>query len=355
MYLLVSNAEILEKDIWAGKAKCSCRKKNCHFYLAKLKSKWNAYGFIPVFSFTKKRYLVCDNCHKTTELKKKEFRKTHERQMDMLVNGQMPSEIVLNDCSPQNLNMVKRWIKLIISSLFALLMVCCSTVLVGNFFSVIVSWLCFLPIGFFPFYFVLTDFIEAIKKRRAYKKALNNPSCFSTDMSDDDNVPSDLVSAGPYPKRKIRCNQAIGIVLLLLLFLLPLTSFMLQSFQKKYLLQTSIRVTTKDVQLYTPSGLSSHGFEITIKNISDKTIEKLVFEWLDSEGEDENNTHYLFTDSSFVLENTGLPKTISPGETRTYTIKSVDESDILKELTIYFTDGTRLEFYEFDLRFLEQV
>lgn len=74
------------------------------------------------------------------------------------------------------------------------------------------------------------------------------------------------------------------------------------------------------------------------------------------DGESENVEFYVYfnTDEYVSLENAGLPDDIAPGETRKYTLDLVHEFDILKVLTITFTDGTIIKFNEYDFRFLSE-
>ena len=117
--------------------------------------------------------------------------------------------------------------------------------------------------------------------------------------------------------------------------------------QRQHFVQTNIQITTKDIELYSiGSRIPVHAFEITIKNVSDKTIERVYFKWEDS-------IFYFSTNQYLDLENTGLPKTISPGETRKYTIDFINESDVISFLKIVFTDGTEIIFDEYDLQFFK--
>lgn len=175
MYIFVSHKNTLDQDIWAGVAHCPCCNNDSHFHLKKLKHKAHLYGLLPILTYTEKRYIICDNCGASREMKRKEYREMHEKQMEKLACGQIPSEIVSNDYSPRELKMVWRWIKFIIASLFALSAVFVATLLPyyeTGFWAVIMSWLMFLPVGLVPFCFILPDFIEAIKKQNAYSKVM---------------------------------------------------------------------------------------------------------------------------------------------------------------------------------------
>ena len=123
--------------------------------------------------------------------------------------------------------------------------------------------------------------------------------------------------------------------------------------QRKYLVESNIQISSKNTIMYSvATGTPLPAFEITIKNLSDKTIERVHFSWTDKERENTNFYTVFNTDQYFGLEYAGLPKTLAPGETRIYTIDMVNESYILKGLSITFTDGTEINFNEYDYQFL---
>ena len=211
MYIFVSHKKELENDIWAGSAQCSCCHNISHFHLKKLKNKSYLYSFIPILSYTEKRYIMCDNCGASREMKEKEYREAHKKQMEKLSYGQVPSEIILNDYSPKNLTMVRKWIKFILLMLLILPQVLFSILMpyyLDGYATVILSYLIFLPIGLIPLCFILANFIEAIKKHKAYRKVVN---CTYKELAENDK---------PSESRKNVVKVAI-VTALILTFLSP--------------------------------------------------------------------------------------------------------------------------------------
>ena len=175
MYIFVTYRGSLENDIWAGRSHCPACSTETDFYLKRFIRRAFLFGFIPLFSSVEKRFLTCDSCTASKELKAKEYRKIRKEQVEKLERRELPEEIVKKDFSAKSLKMWAKYTKLVFALLFAAFMVFMSAGLasIGKLYALAFSIVMFLPIGLLPLYFVLSDFIFAQKKLKYYKEVMS--------------------------------------------------------------------------------------------------------------------------------------------------------------------------------------
>lgn len=177
MYVLIGNQTKVEEDLWAGKTTCPKCGQQCDFHLVRLVQIATVF-FVPIMSATKKRYIVCDSCDFTKELKRKEYKEIKKRQFELFENGGFPKEMIRHDCHPDKVKFGWRIFKLVLSSLLAFIVLLSmggmliSTIISGSwesedFMALIFVLLC---VGLYciPFILSLKNFLPALKKYKAY-------------------------------------------------------------------------------------------------------------------------------------------------------------------------------------------
>ena len=110
------------KDLWAGVFQCSACECGRHFHLTRFKTVLY-FLFIPLFSFSGKRMLVCSSCGAYIELSRKEYKAKLAEQKEKLEKAQIPPEVVLNDFSPREMGMGRHIVSLVFTGFLMLLMV----------------------------------------------------------------------------------------------------------------------------------------------------------------------------------------------------------------------------------------
>ena len=118
MYIIAGHRTSKKIDIWAGRTTCPCCGQLSDFHLGRIISTGTAY-FIPIFSATQSRFIVCDKCGWENKLSAKEYKESKKKQLLMLENNQIPVEFVRLDFHPSNLKLASQLTKVILSALLA--------------------------------------------------------------------------------------------------------------------------------------------------------------------------------------------------------------------------------------------
>ena len=166
----------LKEDIWAGYGNCPKCGSVTSFHLYRLKQTCSIF-FIPFFSFTLKRLLVCDRCSSYTELPRKQYKEMRKNRVLKLKRGEFPMEIVLQDFIPEKTKYKRKVFALVMASLWLFM---CLLFVVSVFVSVqemgigsaVGLALMFLLMGAIPFWISIRSVYETTWKKRFYEAAV---------------------------------------------------------------------------------------------------------------------------------------------------------------------------------------
>lgn len=172
MYLRIYSQKKLKKEIYAGQYECPGCGKYASVHLCKIKQKISML-FIPIFSNTLNRLVVCDCCGAYKKISKQDYSSLKKIQVKKLKSGNFPPQVILEDYNPDKLGYGKKIAALVIASLFAFAMIFGGIVMMMDIpvwdASVPLFFLFCLVIGIVPFVFALRSFLDARWKRRIYK------------------------------------------------------------------------------------------------------------------------------------------------------------------------------------------
>lgn len=164
----------VKRYLWAGRAQCPMCGRISDFHLHKMILQQSVF-FIPFLSSTISEHLACDSCGHSRKLPRKEAKAIKKKQFELLKHGGFPNDMIKLDFNPKNVGMGIKTTKLVVSGLFALLMLCVAlSVLSGNLHDTFALIMLLYMVAFcsIPFLLSLKNFIPAFKTVNAYRRSM---------------------------------------------------------------------------------------------------------------------------------------------------------------------------------------
>lgn len=174
MYIRVhiKNEKRIEKDIFAGYFFCPKCGRSSGFHLYRIKQRISL-SFIPIYSITTDRLIVCDTCGTYNRIDRSEYRSMKKRQEKVVKEGGSPEYVIKTDYCPSEIKYGRKIIALVLTSLFAFNMIVGTILMFRDISewdaSVLIGGLFMFLLGVLPFLLALKSFIEAKWKKRLYQ------------------------------------------------------------------------------------------------------------------------------------------------------------------------------------------
>ncbi|MBO5489096.1 MAG: hypothetical protein J5972_04230 [Eubacterium sp.] len=179
MKKIIQSEYVIEKGLWQGEYLCEqCGKKQGH-HLYKIRNQRSLRGK-PIFATTQKYLSGCDVCKSVREIDKDKYTHLFQCQRASYETGAFPKEIILEDFTPENIHIQKHMVRVIMASIYALIMTGGTVNLwfqLDMVFNAIfyIPAMIFLALGWIPFAIIFLKYLPVRRKYKLYLEAGGTP------------------------------------------------------------------------------------------------------------------------------------------------------------------------------------